>query len=525
MIQVIDNDPNNLTVIQQYCKDRFPKAPMEISETMPVPRSGNSTVKDDIVIVNADIPDASPDGWLHLIGISQSAGLLILIIQPERAGKLKSFLKKPIVVLEAPVTCKKVEKALSTLKKKTTKQIKAQIQDEDQNLSRLRDHLFSNLLEGHDLPQNIGNTMEFLGLTSEINKYYLAFVISLPLPAERSGGNDEIWKKTLMVQTIIREEIQKIVPMRSCVRDAGRIACLLLMKEPGDPFRYELEKVLEIIEKRVSKEYNLRITVGVGLAYDTIDDIVNSYHQACDALNQGNFFGNSFVCFFCDLYERDSRRFQLSRKLKEKITQSLYLEQFTEIDDLIENEFQNIIQSGLATKDNILALKIDLIIFLMDLSNKLSVISERPKVYSRLLNDLLSADSLPSLEYNIKKNLRDLSAASHNILKKRSGKLISDAQGIVLEKLQEPVNVQLIAQQMRISPNYLSAIFKAETGIRLTEYITNIKMREAARLLRESNRNILEITSLVGYDNANYFSRLFKKQYGITPSEYRHNPN
>lgn len=524
MINIIDSNPNDLSTIRQYCEKQFPHTVLELSENMRIPRNGNPE-RDDIIIADTATLDAFPNGWLHLLTLCQSVRLLILITQPEQAVKAKTFLNIPAVILEGPVTAKKLEKALSAQKGKVSKPIRHQIQEEDQNLSRLRDHLFSNLLEGHDLPQNIDSTMEFLGLTSEINKYYLAFVVSFPLPVDSSGSNGDIWKKSLMVQTVVQEEIRRIVPMRSFVRDAGRIACLLLMKEPGDPFRYELENVLEIIEKRVFKEYNLRITVGVGLAYNTIEEIMYSYQQACDALNQGNFFGNSFVCFFCDLYERDSQRFQLSRKLKEKITQLLYLGKFTEIDNLIENEFKNIIHSGLATKDNILALKIDLIIFLMDLSNKLSVVSERPKIYSRLLNDFLSADSLPTLEINIKKNLRDLSDTSQNIVKRRTGKLIQDAQDIVLEKLKEPVNVQLIAQRLRISPNYLSAIFKAETGIRLTEYITNVKMREAARLLRESNKNILEITALIGYDNANYFSRSFKKQYGLTPSEYRHNPN
>ena len=134
---------------------------------------------------------------------------------------------------------------------------------------------------------------------------------------------------------------------------------------------------------------------------------------------------------------------------------------------------------------------------------------------------LLTADSLPSLEIIIKQKLCELSNASRLVLEKRTVRLVSNAQSIVLEHMREPINVQSIAQLLRISPNYLSAIFKAETGVRLTEYITNIKMREAARLLRETQKHITEITILVGYDNANYFSRIFKKQYGISPSEYR----
>lgn len=451
---------------------------------------------------------------------------MIIIIDNDKdnIATLKEHLKdkEACIVMEAPINYKKLDRILSASKGSKGKRMISSASGKSKNLSRLRDHLFSNLLEGHDLPKDIDGTMKFLGLTSDTHKYYLAFVISFMPPAPGICREDN-WETALKIQEIAREEISKIAINRSCVRDADRIAFLLLMREPGNPFRYELEKILEIIERRAAKECGVKITVGVGLAYNTINDIVSSYHQACDALDQGSFFGNSFVCFFCDLYIRDSQRFQMSRNVKEKITQCLYQEKFNEIDLLIENEFKGIIRPGLATKDNVLALKIDLTVFLMDLSNKLSVVTEKPKIYSNLLNDFLRADSLPTLEIIIKEKLRELSSTSHFILEKRTVRLIQNAQTIVLEQLCEPLNVQLIAQRLRISPNYLSAIFKAETGVRLTEYITNIKMREAARLLRESQKHITEITSLVGYDNANYFSRLFKKQYGVTPSEYRHN--
>ena len=390
----------------------------------------------------------------------------------------------------------------------------------NKNLSRLRDHLFSNLLEGYDIPKDIDNTMNFLGLYSDSCKYYLALVISFS-PVFPEASREDIWETALRIQEISREEIGKIAVHRSCIRDFNRIAFLLLIKEPGDSFRYNLEKTLEIISKRVSKECCLKISVGVGLADNRIDGITCGYRQACDALDQGNFFGNSFVCFFCDLYDREFQRFQFPRNVKERITKCLYQENFVEIDQLIEKEFEKIIRQGLATKDNILALKIDLTVFLMDLSNKLAVVSEKSQIYSNLLNDFLTADSLPSLEIIIKQKLRELFNASRLVLEKRTVRLVSNAQSIVLEHMREPINVQSIAQLLRISPNYLSAIFKAETGVRLTEYITNIKMREAARLLRETQKHITEITILVGYDNANYFSRIFKKQYGTSPSEYR----
>lgn len=519
MIIIIDNDKDNITALQEHLKDKHSYIIVENPDYL---RNTIHSYHPDAIIANVDTLDSSRQGWFYLFLISQNIEKLFLITSADRTAEIKTLSAKSVAVMETPINCKKLDHILSTSKGSKETQLVSQTNGKSKNLSRLRDHLFSNLLEGHDLPKDIDGTMKFLGLTSDTDKYYLAFVISFSLLSP-DASREDIWEIALKIQEIAREEISKIAVNRSCVRDANRVAFLLLMKEPGDPFRYELERTLEIVEKRIAKEGEQKITIGVGIAYDTIGDITNSYHQACDALDQGNFFGNSFVCFFCDLYDRDSQRFQMSRNVKEKITQCLYQEKFDKIDRLIESEFENIIQSGLATKDNILALKIDLTVFLMDLSNKLSVVSEKPKIYSNLLNDFLRADSLPTLEIIIKEKLRELSIASHLILEKRTVRLIQDAQAIVLEQMHEPVNVQLIAQRLRISPNYLGAIFKAETGVRLTEYITNIKMREAARLLRESEKHITEITSLVGYDNANYFSRLFKKQYGVTPSEYRRN--
>ncbi len=519
MIIIIDNDNRYILPLKEYLNGKYDYTIVENPDHL---CNAVHSHHPDTIIANAKALDASQHGWFYLFLIRASIEKLVLIADSDRIPEIKTLSAKSVSVMEPPISSKKLSRIFSTSQNAKEKQMLSKPREKSKNLSRLRDHLFSNLLDGHNLPKDIDGTMKFLGLISESNRYYLAFVISFASMSS-DAVREDIWEMALKVQEIVREEITKIAVNRSCVRDANRVAFLLLMHAPGEPFRYELEKVLEKTEKRIANECSLKITVGVGLAYNTIGDITNSYHQACDALDQGNFFGNSFVCFFCDLYVGDSQRFQLSRNVKEKITQYLYQEKFDDIDCLIEKEFVNIIQSGLATKDNILALKIDLTVFLMDLFNKLSVVSEKPKIYSNLLNDFLRADNLPTLEIIIKEKLRELSNVSHYILEEKTGRFIQDARAIVLEQISEPLNVQLIAQRLRISPNYLSAIFKAETGVRLSEYITNVKMREAARLLRESEKHITEITSLVGYDNANYFSRLFKKQYGVTPSEYRHN--
>ena len=67
----------------------------------------------------------------------------------------------------------------------------------------------------------------------------------------------------------------------------------------------------------------------------------------------------------------------------------------------------------------------------------------------------------------------------------------------------------------------LSCKFKEETGENFIEYLTEIRLRSARELLQNSQYSIKEICAQSGYSDPNYFSRIFKKYEGVTPSEFR----
>jgi two-component system response regulator YesN len=74
-----------------------------------------------------------------------------------------------------------------------------------------------------------------------------------------------------------------------------------------------------------------------------------------------------------------------------------------------------------------------------------------------------------------------------------------------------------------ISPYYFSKLFKEETGENFIECLTNIRIEKAKQLLQNKEVSIKNICVETGYSDPNYFSRIFKKQVGITPTEYRDN--
>jgi two-component system response regulator YesN len=93
----------------------------------------------------------------------------------------------------------------------------------------------------------------------------------------------------------------------------------------------------------------------------------------------------------------------------------------------------------------------------------------------------------------------------------------------VLETVDEKVSIEGISRSLYMSRKYISEVFRQKTGELLIEYITRIKMERASRLLEQSNLKTYEVALLMGFKDTEYFSRIFKKYVGISPSEYRDN--
>lgn len=83
------------------------------------------------------------------------------------------------------------------------------------------------------------------------------------------------------------------------------------------------------------------------------------------------------------------------------------------------------------------------------------------------------------------------------------------------------LSIQTISSQVYLSPTYLCAFFKKSTGKTLNEYITDIRIAKAKELLQDQQMKLYEISANVGFTDVNYFSTLFKRKVGCTPSEFR----
>lgn len=98
--------------------------------------------------------------------------------------------------------------------------------------------------------------------------------------------------------------------------------------------------------------------------------------------------------------------------------------------------------------------------------------------------------------------------------------LVYRAKKYILEHIMSTLGLKDVAAQLNISPGYLSSIFTKHTGMCFTDYVNKEKIGEAQKLIKDGKHKIYEISYMLGFENACYFSKIFKRITGCSPSEF-----
>ncbi len=99
--------------------------------------------------------------------------------------------------------------------------------------------------------------------------------------------------------------------------------------------------------------------------------------------------------------------------------------------------------------------------------------------------------------------------------------LASRAAAVLQQNFSAPLSLAGVAEELRVSPQYLSLTFKKNVGVGFSVYLNRLRLRYAAAKLSGTSAPVTAICYDCGYQNLSHFLRSFKKQYGVTPRQYR----
>ncbi|HOP74967.1 MAG TPA: AraC family transcriptional regulator [Bacillota bacterium] len=153
-------------------------------------------------------------------------------------------------------------------------------------------------------------------------------------------------------------------------------------------------------------------------------------------------------------------------------------------------------------------------------------------IFERIFETMLDEVQNQRLDYEIQlqsllqqlliyaaRNL-DLASNGHQYISQTHAK-VSEIVKFINTHYAEDLTLVSVAEQFEISHFYLSRLFKAVTGFAFIEYLNSIRIKEAQRLLRETNDKVQAIANAVGFVNQSHFGRIFKEITGTSPLQYR----
>ncbi|MCM8901461.1 AraC family transcriptional regulator [Caldicoprobacter algeriensis] len=137
-----------------------------------------------------------------------------------------------------------------------------------------------------------------------------------------------------------------------------------------------------------------------------------------------------------------------------------------------------------------------------------------------MLEELLSFETFLDVKSWVISRMKELAMYMHRKSADRNSRVVKKIIDIINERYFEDLTVELLSQEVYLSPNYIRKIFKNETGQTILEYLTQVRMKKAAEMMKDPSLKISDISRKVGYGSVSYFGQIFKQYFGVSPKEY-----
>lgn len=260
---------------------------------------------------------------------------------------------------------------------------------------------------------------------------------------------------------------------------------------------------------------NLNCTIGIGDEFSSLDEIHISYQQALLASTRLN--AKSTIVHYQDLeLDKINEDKKYSIELERQLTDAIRLLDEKRVIFILKNFLQRLIEQQvnfvegkqLLTELYIYIKRIGIEYGLSNTDFTYTSSFESAKTYDQLYEVAIVKIKQYFLLLEEKKRIKNVP-------------LIEKAKEYTRDNFDKDISLEMVAGFIQLSPYYVSKLFKEEYGITYKDYLTKLRIEKAKELINRSELSIKEICYKIGYNDPNYFSRVFKKATGLSPSEYK----
>lgn len=268
----------------------------------------------------------------------------------------------------------------------------------------------------------------------------------------------------------------------------------------------------------------LTISAGVGYAYNNPSEIRFSYRAAQSALEYRFILGTGKAIYIDDVEPDNSIQLQFDEQEEQLMLNAIKISSEEEIEMIIDKLFSKI-------EDLLLPFN-KYRIYLMEIMTSLLKLVQSynldiSEIFGENFNCYSYLDSFDSIHEAKKWFVTKAIKVNVYIKRERinsSMLLVEKAKQYIRENYSDyDLSVEKLCSKLHVSPTYFSTIFKRETEMNFVNFLTTVRLEQAVKLLNTTDDKTYIIADKVGYPEANYFSYVFKRKFGVSPSKYRKN--
>lgn len=396
----------------------------------------------------------------------------------------------------------------------------------EESRGMFRDKIINNLLQGSSVisAEEISKYSECLSNITECKSYQVLVIeIDMKEDLKWSVNDRQIWM--FAVSNIAKEVLGERFNYELYNDINGRICLIIGYQEcDGQCSSDGLVGICNRIRVYVSKHLDFTASIGVGNICNSLHAIEVSYKECLTALKSKVVSGGNRVVSYSMVNESLLSVSLFPVELKRQFLISMRVSDLSEIERIISSVFSEV-RLKKPSIDMIISMCVELmstcIEFVAETSNSIkSLFGEDLNFIDKIIR-MTSIDEMEVWIKNLTFKVIEMYGNSKN---NKSVKIIEDVKKYINENYKEfDLNIGDLTKQVYINYGYLCNVFKRHTGSTVNDYITEVRMKKAKGLIGSGNRSVSGVAGMVGYADSNYFSKCFKKYYGISPSEYIEN--
>lgn len=431
------------------------------------------------------------------------------------------YILKPVNVEELTAILKKIKKSLDE-EIEQKRNVNLLRESYIRSLPTIREHFLNDLLHGGMEETEIAEKLKEYAIDIADASKWVVAAIHLEMD-DKANKAVPLHQQRELIPISVRNLIQEKLEGRyRFIIFHSAFETILLAAIDRENTQTDLIALLGDACKEIKKVLEVSVTIGVGESCTSLNELNRSYRTTLNALGYRAITGSGGVICIGDMEPSVHEKLQFDSRMESELIAAIKFGPKERIKTVVD-EIVGRMEEARVHYRQYQAYILAIINVLTRLSLQYDLrISEMFDVENDYFEILGRVQKMENVRPYLTEVAINMNSAMEEARSNTTKNVISEAKRYIQDNFQDPdLSVEKICRHLHMSAAYFSTMFKKETGQAYIAYLTDVRLGRAVELLMATDDKTYIIAEKVGYPEQNYFSYVFKKKYGVSPTRYR----